>query len=119
MFNSIPLGINPDFVSQILEARFRREELFPNLFSDPAWDILLRVFLAEITQQRASVTVLAMDTRVPLTTALRWIDVMVKEGMLIRHTDQRDRRRTFIELRSETSSKLRDYFQGLERLTII
>ena len=62
--------------------------------------------------QQVSVSSLCIAAAVPPTTALRWITAMTKSGMLLRHQDPSDALRVFIELSTETSSKLDDYFMA-------
>jgi hypothetical protein len=99
-----------------LRARF----LDADLFADPAWDTLLDLTAARVERQRVSVTSLCVASGVPPTTALRWIAQMVDMGMLNRVEDETDKRRAFIELTYNTSSKIAQYFaafcQNLSRL---
>ena len=96
-------------VAAVIKAREARGRLFPpSLFSDPAWDILLHLLRAEIGEVRISFTRLAARANIPATTAGRWVTIMVDKGMVIRSDDQRDSRRTFIELHPDTSAALRE-----------
>ena len=93
----------------VMRIREERARLFrPSLFSDPAWDILLHLLRAEFDEVRMSFTRLAEQARIPATTANRWISIMAGKGMLIRHDDHFDARRTFVELHPNTSAALRE-----------
>lgn len=101
-------------IRQVIAARHLRDNFFgSNLFADPAWDILLDLFWAELSQRRVSVTSLCVAARVPSTTGLRWISMMVRKGMLVRHPDPLDSRRSFVELHKDTSTALHSYFAEL------
>jgi hypothetical protein len=95
---------------EIIKLRRMRERFFPpDLFADPAWDILLDLKAAAQEGQHVSVSSLCIAAAVPPTTALRWISAMTDSGMLVRRQDPADARRVFIELSPETSAKMDDY----------
>ncbi|MBX9729098.1 MAG: MarR family winged helix-turn-helix transcriptional regulator, partial [Sphingopyxis sp.] len=81
-------------VRRALQERRLREQFFPaDMFSDPAWDILLDLYAAQLEGQTVAVSSLCIAAAVPSTTALRWIKTMTDAGMLERHDDPQDRRR--------------------------
>jgi hypothetical protein len=101
-------------VRSVIHARRLRSCFFPaELFADPAWDILLELLLAEISQQRVSVSNACVAAAVPATTALRWVNVLVQQGLVIREADPLDGRRVFVELAPDASVALRSYFAEL------
>ena len=86
-------------VTQIIEARRRRNSLFsPDLFADPAWDIMLELFLARLECRTTAASELGYKTNVPMTTSLRWIDKLQTDGWVKRIPDPRDHRRVLLEL---------------------
>ena len=102
-------------VRAVIAARRRRERFFPSdMFADPAWDILLDLYLAQIEQRRTVVSSLCAAAYVPATTALRWITSLANRGMLTRRSDPLDRRRVFVELTPEASDCMRCYFDSGE-----
>ncbi len=95
---------------EIIKMRRLRDRFFPpDLFADPAWDILLDLKAAAQEGQHVSVSSLCIAAAVPPTTALRWISAMTESGMLLRRQDPADARRVFIEFSPETSAKMDDY----------
>ena len=95
----------------IIRARRLRSRYFAeDLFADPAWDMLLDLLQAEISQLRVPVSGLCIAAAVPATTALRWLKTMVSKGVFIRRADPHDGRRVFVELAPEASQALRRYF---------
>ena len=101
-------------IQQIIADRHDRERFFAEeMFADPAWDILLELALAEQQQRRVCVTTLCIGSRVPQTTALRWIKHMTDMKWLVRRDDPLDARRKFIELSAETSARMRAYLLSL------
>ena len=100
-----------DVVYWIIRARRERARYFANeLFADPAWDMMLDLFHAELTHQRVSVSSLCIAAGVPATTALRWLKTLVDEGVCTRQPDERDNRRIYVELVPEVSNAFRRYF---------
>jgi DNA-binding MarR family transcriptional regulator len=105
---------DPRLVRKIIRQRqLRAEFLSPELFADPAWDILLDLTAARAEHQRVSVTSLCIASGVPPTTALRWISQMTEAGLLVRVEDESDRRRAFIELSDKTAEAMARYFHEL------
>jgi DNA-binding MarR family transcriptional regulator len=111
-----PLSSIGRLAREAVRARAQRG-LFLNqaLFSDPAWDILLDLFVAECEGRRRTVSTVGLAGKVPATTALRWINVLEREGLVSREDDPRDGRRQFLELTHAGLSAMTCYFQGLSR----
>ncbi len=105
---------DPRLVRLIIRQRQLRGQLFdPELFADPAWDILLDLTAARAEHSRVSVTSLCIASGVPPTTALRWIGQMVEAGLLERIEDEADRRRAFIQLSDKAADAMARYFAEL------
>jgi hypothetical protein len=103
--------VSPDTVHAVIRARRLRDRYFqPDLFADPAWDVLLDLLLAEILHRRVSVSSACMAAAVPATTALRWLNLMVRKGLIVRRADPLDGRRIFVELAPDASLSLRRFF---------
>jgi DNA-binding MarR family transcriptional regulator len=99
-------------VTLAIEDRKRRGTIFPaELFADPAWDILLELYRAELRQCRVPVSRLCTASQVPATTALRWLNTLEAEGLLARGADPFDRRRVYIRLTSTGSMAMAWYFE--------
>jgi len=99
-----------------IRARRLRDQYFGmELFEDPAWDILLDLFAAELERAQVSVSSLCIAASVAPTTALRWIAKMTDAGLLTRVPDPFDRRRAFIELTPKASEAMCAYLGGLKR----
>jgi DNA-binding MarR family transcriptional regulator len=86
-------------VNALIQERARRSDHFPTeLFSEPAWDILLALYAAEMAQQRVTALKLAEQVLAPTTTALRWLKVLEAVGLVDRKPDPLDARRVFLSL---------------------
>lgn len=98
-------------IRALIRQRQMRARFFDGeLFSDPAWDMLLDLTAARIEHKRVSVTSLCIASGVPPTTALRWIGQMVAAGLFFRVCDDSDRRRAFIELTDTAIDGMARYF---------
>lgn len=112
--------VSPEMVRSIIRARRLRARYFrEDLFADPAWDMLLDLLQAEISQLRVPVSSLCIAAAVPATTALRWLKTMVEQGLFIRRADPHDGRRVFVELAPEASRALRNYFAEVGPVAVI
>jgi DNA-binding MarR family transcriptional regulator len=97
-------------VANILRFRRKRNKLFGgDLFGEPAWDILLELYLAERNGRRLSVSGACYVSGVPLTTALRWISRLEADGWIRRVDDPLDKRRSWVVLCEETHEKMCEF----------
>jgi DNA-binding MarR family transcriptional regulator len=118
------LGDVPDVpvetVRAIIRARRLRSRYFEEeLFADPAWDMLLDLLYAEISNLRVPVSSLCIAAAVPATTGLRWLKTMVQQGIFLRRADPHDGRRVFVELAPQTSDALRRYFAEVGQVAVV
>ena len=105
---------HPDVVRAEIAKRDRRSFVFgADFFADPAWDMILDLTLATLLRRRVSVTSLCIASRVPPTTALRHISIMVEEGLFQRQRDECDGRRSFILLTPRAERLVARYFADL------
>jgi hypothetical protein len=106
-----------ELARQAYRDRRRRNEIFQNesLFGEPAWDILLDLFIASKERKLVPVTSACIGAAVPPTTALRWLQVLEKEGLVVRECDTRDARRVFVRLSAEAYARMVAYFNESSR----
>lgn len=112
--------LDPSAVRRALRARRLRATMFGDfesggLFEDPAWDMLLDLFAAELEGAPVSVSSLCIAAAVAPTTALRWIGRLTQIGLFERRPDPQDRRRAFMALTPRGSATMRGYVAALER----
>jgi DNA-binding MarR family transcriptional regulator len=82
-------------------------------FADPAWDLLLDLYVAELRGPTLSVSDACVGARVPATTALRWLNHLHAAGAIERIPDPRDKRRVMLRLTPGQISRLDDFFDEL------
>lgn len=101
-------------VKQILRSRRQRDTLFgTDLFGEPAWDILLELFVAEQTYRKLSVSSVCLASAVPPSTAIRWVERLESAGWVRRDNDPLDRRLIWVFLTPKGSTAMRTYLEGL------
>jgi DNA-binding MarR family transcriptional regulator len=94
-------------------ARRQRDRAFADaIFSDPAWDILLDLYLSHCNHRRVSVTSACIAANVPATTALRWVAVLERKGLIVRATDPRDSRRKLLSLTDDAKVRIEAALDG-------
>lgn len=102
------------YIRAMLKRRRDRERFFPaELFSDPAWDMLLDLTAARLERRNVSVSSLCIAAAVPTTTALRWIRNLCDIGMFVRTTDPDDLRRGIITLSDDTAARMMAYLGSI------
>ncbi len=100
------------YARHLYRMRRKRDALFPGLFADPAWDMMLDLFVAYVEGRQTCVSSVCIAAAVPPTTGLRWITKLVEEGVFERHEDALDRRRTYVALSSKAFQKLSLLLEG-------
>jgi|tagenome__1003787_1003787.scaffolds.fasta_scaffold20965414_2 hypothetical protein len=95
----------------LIDARRKRASYIdPDLFGEPAWDILLDLLRAELSYERSSVASTCSAACVPPSTGLRWLNALEQRGLVLRQGDWRNANSSFLVLSPETSDALRRYF---------
>jgi hypothetical protein len=96
---TVPLRSPLDWARTLYDMRRSRGTVFGlDIFAEPAWDMMLDVFIAHSEGRRVSVSSLCIGSAVPATTALRWISILTEREIFIRSADETDARRVFIDL---------------------
>jgi DNA-binding MarR family transcriptional regulator len=99
----------------IIRARSQRSKFLPaSLFAEPAWDILLELYSAELAQRRVTVSQLSFAARTPATTALRWLSTLEAAKLVERQSDPLDARRCFISLSARGRQAMESFFASIK-----
>ena len=67
-------------------------------FSEPAWDMLLDLYVAELEQRPICVSSACIGAAAPQTTGLRWLCALESQGLIFKEADASDLRRSFVRL---------------------
>ncbi|SFG06104.1 hypothetical protein SAMN05518801_106204 [Novosphingobium sp. CF614] len=110
-----------ELARQTYDDRRRRTKIFQSedLFGEPAWDILLDLFIAAKERRRVSVTSACIGSAVPSTTALRWITILEKQSLLVREADPGDARRVYVKLSARGYAAMLEYFASASRSVVL
>jgi DNA-binding response OmpR family regulator len=81
--------------------------------TDATWNMLAELLRARITKRRISVTSLCLASRGPVTSALRRVEQLLKDGLITYALDPKDRRRKYVELTSEGASRMQSAVRGV------
>ncbi|WP_169053538.1 helix-turn-helix domain-containing protein [Alteraurantiacibacter aquimixticola] len=83
----------------IYDSRRKRRELIPaEYLGEPAWDMLLELFMQYSGGAKVSTSSLCIASDCPQSTALRYIAELEKGGMVKRSSSHHDKRVNFVEL---------------------
>lgn len=95
-----------------LRLRRRRDDRFPDhLFADPAWDMLLELFVADETGRHLSITGACIAGAVPATTGLRWVALLEKRSLVVRQAFPGDRRVHYLQLTPHARDLVVDWLE--------
>ena len=85
--------------SRLVEVRRRRERVFgTRLFGDPAWEILLDLFIQRLDGRTTTITSACIGSGAPQTTALRYLTSLIERGIVVRRASSNDRRVQYVDL---------------------
>lgn len=103
-----------DVARQLLAQRAARFDYLPaELFHEPAWDMLLALFVAHEERRTMNVKTLVSSAAAPVTTSQRWIDHLHKLKLIDRVIDPIDRRRMEISLSDSGQAAVLGYLRRL------
>ena len=106
-----------EFARQLLVGRKQRDHYFdPMLFSNPAWDILLNLYVADAEGRPVNVLESCTASIVPQGVALRWLGYLKQEEMVIETPDPARPRHTMIRLADQARLTISSYLGSLVSL---
>jgi DNA-binding MarR family transcriptional regulator len=98
----------------IAERQMRRRFLPADLFHEPAWDMMLALYVARAEDRVMNVKTLVASADAPVTTSQRWIDHLAKLRLVDRITDPADRRRIEVSLSLSGAEAIEGYLSALD-----
>jgi DNA-binding MarR family transcriptional regulator len=91
------------------DRRVRARYFKSSLLGEPAWDMLLDLFVSHHAGKVLSTTSLCLASDVPTTTALRYIAALVDLGLATKRSDPHDLRVTNVAISEEGVRLMRQY----------
>jgi FixJ family two-component response regulator len=109
-------ALTAEFIRDLLRKESRRRSLLNGrLFGDCTWSVLLDLLAAKLDGCDVSVSSACIASGAPTTTALRLINRLVSEDILLRIPDAHDRRRDFLRLSPDVEAPLLAYLADLRK----
>ena len=97
--------------ASLAAARKQRSHALPGeILGEPAWDILLELFSHALPQSMKSI---GIGAGVPLTSTLRWVGLLERQGLLTQFPDPTDARRTLVRLTAQGQAKVAKAVNGI------
>lgn len=101
--------------ARILKLRTRRNEIFgKGIFGEPAWDMLLQLYDAQLEGRTEYVTGLCAASGVPPSTVLRWIRCLLERRWIERKLDDHEKHRLALSLTPEGRDAMERIFSQPE-----
>ena len=95
---------------EINERHARRKQFGVDLFGEPAWEMLLNLYIAKVDGKPLATKAVLAASGAPTTTALRHLSVLELKGLIARNTSEKDQRVILIELTEKAFSMFQTYF---------
>ncbi|MBX7497003.1 hypothetical protein K3172_14165 [Qipengyuania sp. 6B39] len=96
--------------------RAARNRVMPvELLGEPVWDMLVDLLVNELEGKEIGVTSLCQASGAPMSTALRYVDLLAAEGLISRRPDPADGRRSLVSLTSRASKLLLQALEAMAR----
>jgi len=99
----------------LAQRKMRRRFLPAELFHEPAWDMLIALFIAHNDTRPTNVKALVAMADAPVTTSQRWIEHLHKLKLIDRVNDPADRRRIEISLSHSGHEAITAYLTAILR----
>lgn len=76
------------------------------LFADSCWNMCLDIFICDLKNELITISSVAHSSGIPMTTAVRYINVMAAQGLLEKTLNPSDQRMTFVSTSAAGKEKI-------------
>lgn len=97
----------------LLRRRRRKDEFDPGMFGEPAWDMLLDLYVRETSGASATMKQLEAGSGVTSSTAVRWFQYLESDGLVTRHGPPPAGGTVFVELTDRGRQALDRYLTAI------
>lgn len=94
-------------IHALREARFSHFD--DDLFGEPAWDILLALYIAQGRGFSMKTTEVCAESKSPQTTALRWLEHLERSGLVVRRQNPHRMNSSLVEITEKAALELNRY----------
>lgn len=77
------------------------------LFADSCWNMCLDIYICDLKGERVAVSAIAHSSGIPMTTAMRYINVMVEQGLIEKTPNPADNRMVFVSATLDCTNKIK------------
>jgi DNA-binding MarR family transcriptional regulator len=99
---------------RLLDERRRRDACFPaGMFGEPAWDLLLTLFVAHEAGQQTFVTAALESASIAAGTGHRLLARLESQGLIVRRPAPGSGKKKLVELTPSAVEQLTDFLAGL------
>lgn len=104
-----------DMARLAFDLRRERDASFPDrYFADHGWDILLELYQANLIGRKLQYSLVGYDANIPITTALRYLDLFMQDGLVYREDDTSDNRQSYVILTPKARNLFEELFQRFQ-----
>lgn len=83
------------------------------MFGEPAWDMLLDLFIRQTKAEEISVKSACFNAEMPVSTAARWLQVLEQNGLIVSNRDPADATRCLIHLTATGYEGMLRYLESI------
>lgn len=83
------------------------------LFTSPAWDMLIDLYVAKSRHMSISISSLAYSAEIPLSTGARLVQKLEKQLLFERNSESKDRRLSLIEISHKGENLIQSVFDAM------
>jgi hypothetical protein len=96
---------------RIFQERRMRSDYFgdSDLFREPAWDILLHLFLGQANDRGVQLESVPIASGLPASSALRWLEVLESKGLVFAYRDDDSSGQVFLRLSAKGHLEMTRY----------
>lgn len=110
------LEVSDEWIIKFIQAWQARTFYLPReIFVDPAWNMLLELYLAQLKNKRMSSETLYSLSGTSGSAAVRWLKVLESQRLIICMAEPENTDREFVELSSNGEFALRSYFCNIAK----
>ncbi len=84
------------------------------LFADSCWNMCLDTYICDLKGEKITVSSIAHSSGIPMTTAMRYINVMAEQGLLGKSQNPSDHRMIFISTSATCKAKISTILRHLD-----
>jgi hypothetical protein len=99
---------------RVYTARRERRRFFDEaLFGEPAWDMVLMLYCADVQGETLNSAILTRAAGVPVSTAERWLRVLEQQGLVVQRAESASAQLRTVELTPSARTSVAGYLRHI------